>query len=88
MVAPERETRVRSLENFYKLYSFIQCFIYFSNFINFTYIHTYIHTSGWIFEKVIDSYKPSVPNTPPPLSIPKLSSPKLLYKWQLSEYPS
>ena len=34
--------------------------------------------SGWIFEKVIDSYKPSVPNTPPPLFPPKLSSPKLL----------
>ena len=28
------------------------------------YIYIYIYTSGWIFEKVIDSYKPSVP--PPP----------------------
>ena len=42
--------------------------------------------SGWIFEKVIDGYKPSVPSTPP---LPhKLSSPKLLQKWQLSEYPN
>ena len=24
------------------------------------------YISGWIFEKVIDSYKPSVPSTPPP----------------------
>ena len=36
-----------------------------------------IYISGWIFEKVIDSYKPSVPSTPPPPP-PKLSSPKLL----------
>ena len=28
-------------------------------------INTYIYISGWIFEKVIDSYKPSVPSTPP-----------------------
>ena len=35
--------------------------------------------SGWIFQKVIDSYKPSVPSTPPPPPPPsKLSSPKLL----------
>ena len=27
----------------------------------------YIYISGWIFEKVIDSYKPSVPSTPLPL---------------------
>ena len=26
----------------------------------------HIYISGWIFEKVIDSYKPSVPSTPPP----------------------
>ena len=31
--------------------------------------HTHTHKSGWIFEKVIDSYKPSVrvPPSPPPL---------------------
>ena len=37
----------------------------------------YASISGWIFEKVIDGYKPSVPSTPPPPP-PKLSSPKLL----------
>ena len=26
----------------------------------------YASISGWIFEKVIDGYKPSVPSTPPP----------------------
>ena len=44
----------------------------------------YIYIAGWIFEKVIDSYKPGVPSTPPP----KLSSLKLLEKSQLSEYPN
>ena len=28
--------------------------------------YTYIYISGWIFEKVIDSYKPGVPSTPLP----------------------
>ena len=44
--------------------------------------HTCI--SGWIFKKVIGSYKPGVPSTP----LLKLSSLKLLLKWQLSEYPN
>ena len=43
------------------------------------YIYTgFIYISGWIFGKVIDSYKPSVPSTPPPPPPPKLCSPKLL----------
>ena len=31
-------------------------------------MHVCMHVcmSGWIFEKVIDGYKPSVPSTPPP----------------------
>ena len=33
-----------------------------------------MYMSGWIFKKVIDSYKPGVPSTP----LPKLSSLKLL----------
>ena len=32
----------------------------------YTYIYSYICISGWFFEKAIDSYKPSVPSTPPP----------------------
>ena len=43
-----------------------------------------VYISGWIFEKVIDSYKPGVPSTPSR----KLSSLKLFEKSQLSEYPN
>ena len=53
---------------------------------NIKYVKINIYISGWIFEKVIDGYKSSVPSTPHPP--PKLSSPKLLEKWQLSEYPN
>ena len=43
---------------------------------NIKYVKINIYISGWIFEKVIDGYKSSVPSTPHPP--PKLSSPKLL----------
>ena len=36
--------------------------------------------SGWIFEKVIDSYKPSVPCTPPPPSLSQTFQSQALIK--------
>ena len=43
-------------------------------------IYLYIYISGWIFEKVIDSYKPSVriPPTPPPPSSQTFQSQALI----------
>ena len=55
------ELQAESRDRMYYIHTYIHTYIY-------TYIHTYTYISGWIFEKVIDSYKPGVPSTPLPPS--------------------
>ena len=55
--------------------SVVTCEIYLFE-IDCIYIYIYIYISGWIFEKVIDSYKPDVPSTSLP-NFPVSSSYKI-----------